>query len=321
MVIAKERVMTIDSEKLKRRLKIRDLDTLVTVAKTGSMRKAAKLLNLSEPAISKAIAELESILGVTLLERSRQGISVTVFGQTVLKRATAMFHELQQGARELEYQVDPYGGHINLACTETLNAGLVAVAIGRMSKQHPRLTFAVDSGDTDFLKSHFLMQRKSDFILARNNGAVLEPELRIEPLFKERMQFVVGSNSHWARRRKMKLEDLEHETWILSRAETVSDSPVAKAFNAAGLGLPINTILSGSINLRYALLSTGRFVTVMPHSFLHFSNARSPLKTLPIEIEPWQIPTAIMTLSKRPLSPATNTFLDIVRELARPLNQ
>lgn len=67
--------------RLKRRLKLRDLDTLMTVVSAGGMHKAADLLHLSQPAVSKAIAELEDALGVSLLTRSRQGSTSPATGR------------------------------------------------------------------------------------------------------------------------------------------------------------------------------------------------------------------------------------------------
>lgn len=121
--------MEINSQKLKRRLKLRDLDTLMTVVSTGGMHKAAEQLHVSQPAVSKAIADLELTLGVRLLERSRQGIEVTRYGEALLKRATSMFDELQQSARELEHLADPQGGELSYGCGERANPGLACIAV------------------------------------------------------------------------------------------------------------------------------------------------------------------------------------------------
>jgi DNA-binding transcriptional LysR family regulator len=230
-----------------------------------------------------------------------------------------MFDELHQGVRELEHLADPDGGEINLACTETINAGLVAVAMERMSRQYPRVSFGVDSGETPILLSRYLLERISDFVITRPYGAAIDPDVRAEPLFREKLQVVVGRSSPWARRRRLTLRELAGEPWILSRNEATGDSPVVEAFRDAGLPLPRCRVLTGSLNVRYTLLATGRFVTVMPRSLLRFGAARSSLKVLPIDMAQWSMPTMILTLANRSLDPAARTFLDIVRELSRPL--
>lgn len=307
------------TRRLLRRIKLRDLDTLTMVARAGGMRKAAEQLHLSQPAVSKAIGALEDALGVPLLDRNRQGIEVTPFGQTLIRRAAVMFDELQQGVRELEYLADPGGGEINLACAETINAGLVAAAMERMTRQYPRVSFSVDSGDSPVLMSHFLMGRVSDIVIGRADGEVIANGVRAEPLFRERMHVVVSHNSRWAGRRKLKLAELANEQWILSHSEVAGHSPVVEAFRAAALPFPRCKVVTGSLNVRYSLLATGRFVTVMPNSLLRFGAARASLKVLPVEIGRWDMPTMVLTLTNRSLSPAAKSFLNIVRSLARPL--
>lgn len=312
--------MQFDPVRLKRRVKLRDLHTLATVVASGGIRKAAKQLHLSQPAVSKAVAELEDVLGSVLLDRSRQGVSITPAGQALLDRAAVIFDELQQGARELEHLADPYGGHINLACSETINAGVVSEAIARMTRQYPRVSFGLDSGESPVLISKFLKERVSDFVITRPYGPVLDPDIHVEPLFHDKLQVVVSRSSVWAKRRKIGLAELVDERWILSRNEASSNSPVVEAFGNIGLDLPARTLLAGSLNLRYRLLAEDRYVTLMPRSLLRFgAAARFTLKVLPIDIPPWPMPTSILTLAKRSLTPVASTFLGIVREVSRPL--
>src|ERR1044071_4630920 len=84
------------------RLKLRDLRLLDTVVRQGSMAKAANQLNLSQPAVSKAIAEMEYVLGVRLIDRGRQGVEPTPHGAALLKRGVAIYDELRQGVAEIE---------------------------------------------------------------------------------------------------------------------------------------------------------------------------------------------------------------------------
>lgn len=83
------------ADKLKRRLELRDMDTLMAVARAGGMRKAAEALHMSQPAVSKAIAQLEDALGVPLFDRSARGVTPTPYGQARLRRGVAVFDELE----------------------------------------------------------------------------------------------------------------------------------------------------------------------------------------------------------------------------------
>ena len=90
------------SDRIGRRLKLRDLHILLAVARSGSMGKAAADLAISQPSISKAIADVEHAVGLRLLDRGPQGIEPTIYGRALLKCGTAVFDELaarRQGAR------------------------------------------------------------------------------------------------------------------------------------------------------------------------------------------------------------------------------
>ena len=94
----------------RRRLKLQDLHVLMTVVKAGSMGKAADRLNTSQPAISRAIADLEHTVGVRLLDRSRQGVEPTEYGCALLDCGVAIFDDLHQGMKNIEFLADPTAG-------------------------------------------------------------------------------------------------------------------------------------------------------------------------------------------------------------------
>ena len=91
------------SDRIGRRIKLRDLHVLQAVLEAGSMSKAANQLSVSVPVVSKAIADLEHMVGVRLLDRSPQGIEATIYGRTLLNRSLAAFDELRQGVNEIEF--------------------------------------------------------------------------------------------------------------------------------------------------------------------------------------------------------------------------
>jgi DNA-binding transcriptional LysR family regulator len=105
-------------EKIKRRLKLRDLDILMTVVQAGSMGKAADLLNIFQPTISKSIADLEHTLGVRLLDRKPQGVEPTSYALALIRRSAAAFNELKHGVQEIDNLADPTSGELRIAGTD-----------------------------------------------------------------------------------------------------------------------------------------------------------------------------------------------------------
>jgi DNA-binding transcriptional LysR family regulator len=107
------------------------------------MGKAAAQLAVSQPAISKAIADLEHTIGVRLLDRTAQGVEPTRYGEALLKWGSAVFDDLRQGVKEIEFLSDPTTGEVRVGSTEVMTAGLIPSVIDRMPRQFPRLTFNV----------------------------------------------------------------------------------------------------------------------------------------------------------------------------------
>ena len=100
-----------------RRLRLRDLFVFFTVVKAGSMARAATELGVSTPSVSEIMADLESALGVKLLDRSPRGVVATAYGQALLRRGAAAFDELRQGINEIELLSDPTAGEVNIGCS------------------------------------------------------------------------------------------------------------------------------------------------------------------------------------------------------------
>src|SRR5262249_3114146 len=129
-------------ERIKSRLKLRELHTLEAVVQSGSMARAAVQLALSQSAVSKSITEMEHTLGVPLLDRTSRGVEPTEYARILLKRSVAIFDELSEGLREIEHLIDPTGGEVRIGTTEPMTA-IVATVIDQLSRQNPRMTFLV----------------------------------------------------------------------------------------------------------------------------------------------------------------------------------
>src|SRR5262245_53527012 len=128
-----------------RRLGTRELRIILAVVHTGSMAKAAKTLGTSQPAISKTIADMEHALGVRLLDRTRQGVETTQYGDALVKCGIAVFSELKQGIDEIGFLADPTVGEVRIGCPDGVATGLVQLAVQRLLQKYPRITFHIET--------------------------------------------------------------------------------------------------------------------------------------------------------------------------------
>jgi DNA-binding transcriptional LysR family regulator len=303
-----------------RRFKLRDLHVFITVAKRGSMAKAAAQLGVSQPAVSEVIADLEHVIGVRLLDRSSQGVKPTVYGREMIERSRAVFDELKQGITTIESLADPSVGAVRIGCAESLFSPVLAPVIDRFSHQYPRVRFHVQDLITSTLDLPELRERSLDVVLARlTKPHAQDEDMNVEVLFDDEMVLAAGAQSPWARRREIDLAELVNERWILTRPGTWNHTTIAEAFRARGLEMPTIFLTTLSVDLRSDLLATGRFITAFPRSVLGVNADRLGLKILPVDlpVRPW--PVEIISLKNRTLNPAAQRFIDQVRAFGKTM--
>jgi DNA-binding transcriptional LysR family regulator len=298
--------------RLGRRLKLRDLHILSVVVERGSMAKAARQLRMAQPSVSEAIGNLETALKVRLLDRTQRGILPTVYARALLRRSDVVFDELRQGLKEVEFLADPTRGEVRLGCPETL-AGFVSSIIDRMTVHHPGISVHVVPTEPLMLQLGGLRDRSLDLLVGRLAKGVMDDDIQSERLFDDDLLVVAGLQHRLSNRRKIELSELAGEQWILSPQNNLLMPLVEQAFRSKGLATPRPSVTTVSIHVRSQLLSTGRFVGIMPGSGFAHSAGHWELKALPVELGVEMPPVGVLTLKNRTISPAAALFIEQAR--------
>lgn len=304
------------SDRVGRRMKLHDLHVLMTVMQAGSMNKAAALLGTGQSAISRSIAELEHAVGVRLVERSARGVEATKYGRALLEGGAAVFDNLRQAVKTIEYLADPTAGEVRIGCTPLLVASFVSALIDRISRRHPRMVFHLVTGYVETLHRE-LSERNVDLVIARRFGPIAEKGLNFEFLFNDSSVVAVGAQSPWVRRRKIAFAKLLKEPWVLPPPGSEIASIAMEAFRANGVDHPRTKVVTDSPHARMSLLATGRFVTILPASSLKFPSIRREIRILPVHLPMPSVPSGVITLRTRALSPAAQLFIDCAHEVAK----
>jgi len=301
-----------------RRLKLSDLRIFHAVAQRGGMAKAAADLNISQPAVSKAVAALEHTLRVQLLERHPRGAEPTMYGRALLKGGIAVFDELQQSVKEISFLADAQAGELRIGCTEPLAAGFVPSVIEALSPRHPRATFEVVATDPATLTQRELRERRIEFAMAPVPGLNIDKDLSFEILFDDRQVIMAGAQNKWVRRRNFDLAELRNEPWLIPPPDSIIGRLIADAFRAAKLDMPSPRAISFSIPLCLHLLTRGHFLAMLPISMAHLGG-ELPLRILRVRLPEIHRPTAIIAVKKRTLSPLAQVFIEEARNIAKSL--
>jgi len=307
-------------DRIARRIRLQDLHVLMAVVETGSMGKAAQRLNITQPAISRSIGELEHAFGVRLLDRHRHGVEPTPCGRALLDCGLAVFDDLRQGVRTIEALADPTVGEVRVASGYHLSASLVATIVDRLSRRNPRITVHLTSRETTSMLYRELLERRVDLLVARSLSSSAEAELlTFEHLFDDRYYVVAGARHPLSHKRSIDREELSRALWILATPEVASGEAALAALKSIGLSSPRVSATAGLPDVRMRLLATGRYLTIFSASALRFPARGDHFKVLPVELPFPSVPIGIVTLKNRTLSPATQSFINLVRETARTL--
>jgi len=300
------------SDRIGFRVKLHDLHVLMAVVQAGNMSKAAVLLNTTQPAISRSIAELERAIGVRLLDRNSQGVLLTEYGRVLLDGGAAVFDDLRQAAKSIKFLVDPTAGELRIGCTHLLAASFVSTVIERLSRQYPHIAFHLVTTHVESLHRE-LSERNVDLLIAARWGPLIDERLEFEFLFDDQFVIVAGTQSRWARRRKIELAELVNEPWVLPPLASLT----LEVFRASGLDYPRTIVVTESPQVRLNLPATGSFLTMLTGSVLKFSTSRAELKVLPVQLPMAPVSFGIITLKNRTLSSVARLFMKHAREVAK----
>jgi DNA-binding transcriptional LysR family regulator len=306
-----------ETERIERRLKLHDLRVLMTVVDRGSMAKAAERLATSQPAVSRAIADLEYSLGVRLLDRGPRGVVPTAYGRSLIKRSIAVFDELRLGMKELQFLSDPTTGEVRIAAPFVMAAGFVAAAIDGLSRRYPSVVCHLMVAEST-LAYRALEQRDVDMVITRIFEPFAEDHMEAEPLYDDPLRVVAATKNPWSRRRRVRLADLMNEPWTLPPTDTPYGATLVDAFQAFGLDLPPATVVTAADIARIALVAKGRFLTIVTETSLRFVGRDMAIQALPIDLPTTRRPIGIVTLKNRTLTPVAQLFISWAREVAKP---
>src|SRR5216683_845469 len=175
------------TDRIGRRVKLRDLHTVLVVAEAGSMTRAAEALAVSYPVVSKTISELEHTLGVKLFDRSISGVEPTHYGRALLKSGLAVFDEMRRGLQQIEFIKQPDAGELRIGSSIVTDAGLLPAIIERFSQDFPRAAVDVLPENIAIQQYDNLRDRKVELVLGRLPQRIPDPDLLARPLLTNRM--------------------------------------------------------------------------------------------------------------------------------------
>ena len=288
---------------------LRHLEAFVAAARHSSFTRAARTLNVSQPAFTVQIRQLESALGVRLLDRNTRSVQLTQIGQDlapVLERILRELEALLHSTRSLSTAA---AGYVAVAALPSLSATILPRIVEAFRKENPAISIHLRDA-VGIRVAAMVRAGEADFGFGSLSSA--DPELEFTPLFKDRLVAIFGPETPFGRRRALSLADLAQQPLILMDRESTVRTVVDRALASIGHYAP-PAFEASYMSTALGMVKAGLGVTILPESVLEMEDNRD-LDFRPIQKPALDRDVGILMKRGRSLAPAAAALVDAVRK-------
>ena len=296
-------------------LKTRHLVLLVELGRHGSIMQAAQAANLTQPAASKLLGELEHALGVPLFERLPRGVEPTWYGKVLIRRAGAALAEMDAAHQEVMELQSGTHGRVAVAAILTPACILVPQAVALLKSRHARINVSIDVDSSKQLVER-LRTGDLDIVIGRVVDSAVAPELTFEPITDEPQCLVARPGHPLLDGGDITLAELGRQTWIVPPAGSIVRDRITALFLSRGLDAPEETVCTMAPPVINSLLMGSDMVAPLPVELVQPYLDSGLLAKLPVELNLRMDIYGIITRRQHQLAPAAETMLETLRELA-----
>ncbi|HBW1082150.1 TPA: LysR family transcriptional regulator [Klebsiella pneumoniae] len=294
------------------RIRLRHLHTFVAVAQQGTLGRAAETLNLSQPALSKTLNELEQLTGTRLFERGRLGAQLTLVGEQFLTHAVKVLDALNSAGQVLNRKEGLNNDIVRIGALPTAALGILPTVIGQFHKQQKDITLQVATMNNTMLLAG-LKSGEIDIGIGRMSDPELMSGLHYELLFLESLKLVVRPG-HPLLQETVTLSRVMEWPVVVSPKGTVPRQNAEALLQSQGCKMPAGCIETLSASLSRQLTVDFDYVWFVPSGAVKDDLRRGVLTALPIATQGAGEPIGILTRVDATLTPGTQTLLSAIRK-------
>lgn len=305
---------------LRNRLRLRQLSLILAIDQEGTLHRAARKLGMSQPAATRSLNELESLLQTQLFHRSRQGMVGTDAGKMFARHAAMILNGVERAQSELLFMQEGASGTLRVGQFLSAPPSLLATAVLNIKQAYPKVQVRILEGSQESMIAA-VSSGELHLVIGRAPTSDLSNSLNFEVLFNEHFSVVSSTKNRKRKRLSGKgIASLVDEPWILPLPSTPLRASLDLHFLAGCGRTPSNTIeytaYAGTALLR--LLSKGDYVALLPS---HIAAEHAELKLMHIlipEVPELVGPIGIITRQGIPLPTPGRRLVEALR--AQPSN-
>lgn len=304
--------MAISTDSVLSRLRLKQLGLMIALDHHRSLRRAATDLSMTQSAASKALAEIESVMGGALFTRSRTGIAPNDLGRCVIRYAWLLRADVEAMCQEVARIQLGHGGRLSLGVIMGSVPNVMAHAVTALRAAEPGVSIQIHE-DTSAHLLGMLDQGQIDVMLGRTTVSPTPGQYHYRHLSEEPLNIAVGADHPLARARKVRLQDLQTYSWVVYPSRMPLRALLEREFADAGMSLPSNLIETSSVFSTVSLLRhASDLVALLPDEVCEFFRAYGMLRVLPITLVSRGQPFGLITRVGAQPSPIAQRFIDIL---------
>jgi len=297
------------------RLKTRQLMLLVAIEEEGNIHRAAEVLNMSQPAASKLLKDLEDMIAVPLFERLPRGMRATWYGESMIRHARIALASLGEAGAEIEALRVGHAGQVAIGTISGPSVTLLPTALARVTEQHPDLRLSVLVESSDVLLER-LSQNRVDFLVSRLFAQHDKSQLHYEALAEEEVCAIARRGHPIFQVKKPGLRDLAAHGWIVPPVGSVLRHRFELMFQSAGLEPPRQVIGTAALVFLTKMLQQGDYLAVVPTDVARHYAEFGMVEVVPVELSCRMDSFGIITRSDWLLSPGATKVLQAIKQAA-----
>ena len=297
------------------RLKTRQLLLLLALEDEGNINRAAQVLNITQPAASKLLKDLEDMLGVSLFDRMPRGMRPTWYGETMIRHARVALASLGQAHDEIQALKAGSFGQVSVGAITAPGLSLLPMAVALLKREQPSLRVSLQIETSDVLMER-LAQSKLDMLVARLFERHDKTALRYQALTEEPVCAVTRPGHPLLGRRKLSLRDMVEAGWIVPPAGSVLRHRFELMFQEQGLESPTNVVETTALLFMTRMLQQSDMIAVIATDVARYYAQHGLVAQLPIQLACTMDAFGLITRTDRPLSPAAQVMLRALKTCA-----
>lgn len=304
---------------IKAGLKLNHFRLISAIADNGQVSAAAEILNISQPAASRMLHEVESLLKAPLFERAAKGMVPTRFGEAMAKRARSILLEIREANREITELKTGYGGSVNFGSVTAPAIGLAVPAIRKVRSLYPAIQINCQL-ETSNIMARDLLSARYDFIIGRIPDDFNPQLFNSTRLGVERACLIVRSGHPLLSLPPPSLAELSHYDWVFQPPGSLLRRTMETMFMQASVPQPANVVSTSSVLLTMALISESDAIAPISLEVAEFLSSQSSrmgeIAILDTAFEIVLQPFSLITARGRELPPSAKLLHDLIVEEA-----